>query len=79
MTVLEKRQRVEQTERRIKEYILDGYDGAQAIAKAIGISKRTVKAYLNRMYNERGIRDGVKIVKLTVQLYRESLGQQVSC
>jgi DNA-binding NarL/FixJ family response regulator len=41
------------------------------IAAELGITPRTVKARLNRMFAKYGITDGVKRVKLAVLLYRK--------
>jgi DNA-binding NarL/FixJ family response regulator len=49
-----------------------GYENRD-ISDELGISLRTVKAHMNRMFKRNGIRDGVKRVKLAVKLYRESL------
>jgi DNA-binding NarL/FixJ family response regulator len=59
-------------EEQIQELLMRGYENRD-ISDELGISLRTVKAHMNRMFKRNGIRDGVKRVKLAVKLYRESL------
>lgn len=59
-------------EEQIQELLMRGYENRD-IGAELGISVRTVKAYMHRMFKRNGIRDGVKRVKLAVKLYRESL------
>jgi len=59
-------------EEQVQELLMRGYDNRD-IGAELGISVRTVKAYMHRIFKRNGIRDGVKRVKLAVKLYRESL------
>ena len=64
------RDRLSPRERDIAKCLLEGMDNAE-MAKYLGISYRTVKMNLNRMFMKFGITDGIKRVKLAVMLYRE--------
>jgi len=59
-------------EHEVAELLLQGCDQAE-IAKELKISRRTVKAYFNRMFMRAGLSDfnGIKRVQLAVMLYRE--------
>lgn len=59
-------------EEQIRELLMRGYENRD-IGAELGISVRTVKGYMNRMFQQNGICDGVKRVKLAVKLYRASL------
>jgi len=59
-------------EQQIQELLMRGYENRD-IGAELGISVRTVKAYMNRMFKRNGIRDGVKRVKLAVKLHRAGL------
>ena len=59
-------------EQQIQQLLMHGYENRE-IGAELGISVRTVKAHMNRMFKRNGIRDGVKRVKLAVKLYRQSL------
>jgi DNA-binding CsgD family transcriptional regulator len=56
-------------ERQIAEFLLQGCDNAE-IAKLLKMKRRTVKAYLNRLFRRFEIKDGIKRVKLATLLYR---------
>jgi DNA-binding NarL/FixJ family response regulator len=59
-------------EHEVAKLLLQGCDQAE-IAKELKISRRTVKAYFNRMFMRAGLSDfnGIKRVQLAVMLYRE--------
>ena len=59
-------------EQQIQDLLMRGYENRD-ISAELGISVRTVKAYMHRMFKRNDIRDGVKRVKLAVKLYRKSL------
>jgi len=59
-------------EEQIQELLMRGYENRD-ISTELGMSVRTVKAYMHRMFERNGIRNGVKRVKLAVKLYRETL------
>lgn len=56
----------------IAELLLQGCDN-EYIAKQLNISRRTVKARLNRLFLKFGIKEGIKRVKLAVLLYRRQI------
>jgi DNA-binding NarL/FixJ family response regulator len=64
-------------EHEVAELLLRGCDQAE-IAKELKMARRTVKAYLNRLYVRAGLSDftGIKRVQLTVMLHRERLETQ---
>lgn len=55
--------------------MLEGYE-TDEIAKEMGVARRTIKAYFNRMYLRFQISGGVPRVKLAVMLYREQRAQE---
>jgi DNA-binding NarL/FixJ family response regulator len=59
-------------EHEVAELLLLGCDQAE-IAKELKMSRRTVKAYFNRMFGRAGLSDftGIKRVQLAVMLHRE--------
>jgi DNA-binding NarL/FixJ family response regulator len=61
-------------EHEVAELLLLGCDQAE-IAKELKMSRRTVKAYFNRMFIRAGLSDftGIKRVQLAVMLQRERL------
>lgn len=61
-------------EQRIVNLLLQAYSDAE-IAAELNMRKRTVKAYLNRLFLRFGIRSGIKRVKLATLLYRHELQQ----
>ena len=64
-------------EHEVAELLLRGCDQAE-IAKELKMARRTVKAYLNRLYVRAGLSDftGIKRVQLAVMLHRERLETQ---
>ena len=66
-------------EQDVARLLLMAYDNAE-MAKQLGIRRRTVKAWMNRMFMKFDIHGGVKRVKLAVILYRLELEkEQTSC
>jgi DNA-binding NarL/FixJ family response regulator len=59
-------------EHEVAELLLQGCDQAE-IAKELKMARRTVKAYLNKMYVRASLSDftGIKRVQLAVMLHRE--------
>jgi DNA-binding NarL/FixJ family response regulator len=57
-------------ERLVADCLLDGCSNYE-IGHQLGISHRTVKQHLRRLFMKYGIRDGVKRIKLAVTLYYE--------
>jgi DNA-binding CsgD family transcriptional regulator len=57
-------------ERRCADLLLEGLQGKE-IGKRMGISVRTVKQHMRKLFLKYGITDGVKHVKLAVALYYE--------
>jgi DNA-binding NarL/FixJ family response regulator len=60
-------------EQAIVDLLLQGCDN-QEIATTLHMPRRTVKAYLNRLFLRFGITDGIKRVKLATFLYRSNYG-----
>ncbi len=56
-------------ERQIADLLLQGCDNAE-ISKLLKMKRRTVKAYMNRLFRRFEIKDGIKRVKLATLLYR---------
>ena len=56
-------------EQQIADLLLQGCDNAE-IAKLLKMKRRTVKAYMNRLFRRFEIKDGIKRVKLATLLYR---------
>lgn len=56
-------------ERQIVDLLLKGCDNNE-IARELNMARRTVKAHFNRLFLRFGITDGIKRVKLAIQLYR---------
>lgn len=56
-------------ERQIADLLLQGCDNAE-MAKLLRMKRRTVKAYMNRLFRRFEIKDGIKRVKLATLLYR---------
>ena len=59
-------------EEEIGALLIQAYENKEIAAK-LGMSVRTVKAHMNRMFLRYGIRDGIKRVKLAVLLYRKEI------
>jgi DNA-binding NarL/FixJ family response regulator len=59
--------------RRVALLLCDGYLKDRDIAETIGITERTVKAHLQRMYRALNIVDGIKKVKLAVLLTQQPM------
>ena len=56
-------------EQQIVELLLQGCDNDD-IAKQLKMARRTVKAYLTRLYEKYGVKGGIKRVKLATLIYR---------
>ncbi len=56
-------------EQQIADLLLQGCDNAE-MAKLLKMKRRTVKAYMNRLFRRFEIKDGIKRVKLATLLYR---------
>ena len=66
-----KRRSLSSKERQVAKLLLDGAPNSD-IAKELGMSLRTVKAYMNRLFCLYKIDEGgVRRVRLAVQMYRE--------
>jgi two-component system, NarL family, nitrate/nitrite response regulator NarL len=58
-------------EQEVGELLLLGYKNREIAAK-LGLTQRTIKAYLGRMFRRYHIHDGVKRVRLAALLASES-------
>jgi len=59
-------------EKAVAALLLQGCEDRE-IAMRLHMAKRTVKAYMNRMFVRHGITGGIKRVKLAAILYRAEL------
>src|SRR5438477_13188423 len=59
-------------ERQVVELLLQGCDNDE-ITRQLNMTRRTVKAHINRLFQRYGITGGVKRVKLATLLYRRQL------